>query len=440
MSLQPPYCFSRPYDGVLCRYNEIATKGRNRSQFENRLVESIQLALKPDVVTRVLWERGRLFLRPRKGADSFRPEEIEVLRHRLARIPGLVSSSPGFLLEPELEAIEKILFETFGEAWARHREQGPPVRYRIRVRRSNKTFPFRSAELEIRFAEVLLDRYTDLKVDLENPDLAASLEIRADRAFLSYERVAGPGGLPVGTGGRVLALLSGGIDSPVACYQMIRRGCNVEFVTFHSEPYTPPALLRKVAGLAAILNGFQGRGRLAAVNLLPAQKAIRDSCRARFRTLLYRRFMVRIACILARCFKARAIVTGDNIGQVASQTLDNLHAISNASDLMILRPLLTFDKNQIKAVAREIDTLHRSEEDVPDSCTVFAPANPATMARIRQLEEQEQLLDVPGLIARCLEQTVQVDLETLETAPIPRLENVAFSALERLRKIGVGKA
>jgi thiamine biosynthesis protein ThiI len=427
------YSFSQPYDGVLCRYSEIATKGRNRSQFENRLVEAIQSALKPELRARVLRERGRLFLRPPKGASGFTQSETALIRSRLPRVSGLTSASPGFLVLPELEAIERVVYATFAEAYAAHAAVADgPVTYSIRARRSHKAFPLRSAELEIRFADVLLDRYPRLKVDLQDAQLKAELEIREDRAFVSYERIEGPGGLPVGTGGRVLALLSGGIDSPVACYQMMRRGCTVDFVTFHSSPYTPPGLIAKVAGLATVLNRFQGQGRLVTVNLLPAQKDIRDRCRPRFRTLLYRRFMVRIAGIIAECLKARALVTGDNIGQVASQTLDNLHVISEAVDLMILRPLLTLDKNDTMAVARQIGTLQPSEEEVPDSCTVFAPPRPATTARVRQLREDESLLDVPDLIRQCLEQSALIDLDTLEPSPIPKLHRILPQVLAHL--------
>ena len=266
-------------------------------------------------------------------------------------------------------------------------------------------------------------------MDLETPRLAVELEIRKDRAFLCYERIDGPGGLPPGTGGSVLALLSGGIDSPVACYLMMKRGCLVDYVTFHSEPYTPPELILKVGRLAGQLNRFQFGGRLAAVNLVEAQKAIRDTCESRYRTILYRRFMVRIAAVLARVYGAKALVTGDNIGQVASQTLSNLAVVSAAAPTMILRPLLAFDKKDTMVLARHLGTLAESEHSVPDSCTVFAPADPATSAKFYRVEAQEARLDVMGLIHACLDATVQVDLTTFERLPIRGLHEAVDKAL-----------
>ena len=207
----------------------------------------------------------------------------------------------------------------------------------------------------------------------------------------------------------MLALLSGGIDSPVACYQMMRRGCQVDYLTFHSEPYTPPAYLTKVTGIARRLNDYQKRGRLASVNLVSAQKAIRDGCRMRFRTVLYRRMMLRVATALAPFFGAKALVTGDNLGQVASQTLENMSVINEAAGLMVLRPLLTFDKLATMALARDIATLELSQVECPDSCTVFAPDNPALYASLEEIQAEEARLDIPSLLQQCLETCVIIN-------------------------------
>jgi thiamine biosynthesis protein ThiI len=202
---------------------------------------------------------------------------------------------------------------------------------------------------------------------------------------------------------------------------MMRRGCRVDYVTFHSAPYTPPALFAKVARLAEILNDFQAAGRLYAVNLLPAQRLIRDDCRSRYRTILYRRFMVRIANRIADFTKAKALLTGDNIGQVASQTLDNMVIINEASARMILRPLVAADKQDTVAVAERIGTMEESKESVPDSCTVFAPQDPCTAATLRRIEEEEAKLDVEALVEECLAATVRLDLATLAETPWAQL-------------------
>ncbi len=415
--------------GILCRYSEIATKGRNRSEFERLLVRALKRHLAPLAPMKVVRERGRIFLFP-EGRAAFPPDVLDILRHAAPRVFGLASLSPGTWVAPELEAIEQAVLETFPavyESWVRRRP-GPdaPIRYAMRARRNNRAFPLSSTELEIHFAQLLLPRYPRLKVDLGAPELRVDVEVREDGAFISYERVAGPGGLPAGSGGRLVALLSGGIDSPVACYLAMRRGCTLHYVTFHSAPFTPPAATAKVARLVRRLNPLQYRpGRLYAVNLLEAQQAVRDSCNPRFRTVLYRRLMVRICAVVARAENALALLTGENLGQVASQTLENLTVIDRAAAVPILRPLLTFDKNQTTDIARRIGTYEISKEQVPDSCTVFAPDRPVTAATIERVAEQEGRLRIPDLVRACLEATVVVDPATFEEKPpSPRLSQM----------------
>ncbi len=420
------------YNALICRYSEIATKGRNRVFFENRLVEALRRGLRGLGKVQVVRERGRIFFHPGDGRLVFTAEDLAEMRRVLPFVSGLSSASPGFLLNPALEQIEAAVDTSFGRVYEATLVGVPPeqpLSYAMQARRSDKSFPLISSELERHFAERLLARYPRLTVDLESPRLAVELEIRKDRAFLCYERIIGPGGLPPGTGGSVLAMLSGGIDSPVACYLMMKRGCLVDYVTFHSEPYTPPELILKVGRLAGLLNRFQFGGRLAAVNLVEAQKAIRDGCESRYRTILYRRFMVRISAVLARVFGAKALVTGDNIGQVASQTLSNLAVVSAASPTMILRPLLAFDKKDTMALARRLGTLAESEHNLPDSCTVFAPKDPATSAKFYRVEAEESRLDVLGLIHTCLDATVQIDLTTFERVPIRGLHEAVNAAL-----------
>ena len=191
----------------------------------------------------------------------------------------------------------------------------------------------------------------------------------------------------------------------------------MDYVTFHSTPYTPPALIAKVARLAEVLNDFQGKGQLFAANLLPAQRMIRDTCRSRYRTVLYRRFMVLIANRIADWTTASALLTGDNLGQVASQTLPNMAVIDAASERMIIRPLVAYDKQDTVALAARIGTLEGSKEEVPDSCTVFAPTDPCTSSTLRAIEREEARLDVPALVEECLAQTARVDLRTLAETP-----------------------
>lgn len=409
------------YNAILCRYSEIGTKGRNRPLFEQALVASIRRAL-PDLPTARVGRGGaRICITPGAGQTAFTAAEIAVFRDRLPRIFGLVSASPALLAAPELAALDKVLTASFPAACAAAKAglpgQTSPIRYAMRARRNNPAFAMSSHDLEVHFAEKLLPEHPELTIDLRNPQLRVDIEIHRNRAFVSYERIPGPGGLPSGTGGRLIAMLSGGIDSPVACYQMMRRGCTLHFVTFHSSPYTPPEALHKVARLAHLLRAYQGGGILFAVNLVTPQKAIRDACSERFRTVLYRRMMVRICEAIAGQCAAQALCTGDNLGQVASQTLSNMACIDDAAKGMILRPLVAMDKDDIMAVARSIGTFGISAVEMPDSCTVFAPQNPATNAPLDRILAEERRLDIPALVGEALAQTTVVDTRSFAQRP-----------------------
>jgi thiamine biosynthesis protein ThiI len=417
------------YDAILCRYNEIATKGKNRRAFERRLIRNLKHVLRPLGKFRVSDERGRIFLLPESG-QGIGPAECEMLQEAIPRVFGLVSISPGFLLPPELSKIEEAVLQTFPRVYqsvAESLPEGTPIPYAMRARRNTKTFPMTSKELEIHFADQLVPQFPRLQIDLKNPRLRVEVEVRQDRAFVSYERIAGPGGLPNGSSERALALLSGGIDSPVACYKVMKRGCPLHFVTFHSAPYTPPGTVEKVARLVRVLNRYQQTGLFIAINLLPAQKMIRDQCAERFRTLLYRRMMTRLATIIARASQCQALVTGESIGQVASQTIPNLQITNESTSMLILRPLIGCDKEEAIRLARQIGTLDISDEPMPDSCTVFAPAHPSTGARLERLLEEESHLDIPELMRQCLDISAAVDPLTLAERPLKELSNFEIS-------------
>lgn len=420
MSYWQPYL---PYNALACRYCEIGTKGRNRATFERHLRESLERLLSPVFPQlKFLYDHGRIFITFGAGATLSR-EQHDFLRRQIPSLPGVASLSPGFLVETTPEALHEVLSSSFPAVLPAFLAAFPEERdrtYTMRVNRANKRFPVRSADLERDYARELLPG-SGLKIDLNHGKLRIDVDIRYEHVFVDYERIEGPGGLPVGSGGGVLALLSGGFDSPVACYEMMRRGCHVDFVTFHSSPYTPPATLTKVCGLVRQLNAFQKRGRLVAVNLLPVQKAIRDNCTEKNRTVLYRRSMMRLAAHVARHFGDEALVTGDNLGQVASQTLRNLDIIGRATRMLILRPLLTFDKLEIIARADRIGTRALSAEQVPDSCTVFAPSNPSTRAQLFAVEADEARLDLPALLRQCLEGTVMMNPATFDEYGFPEL-------------------
>ena len=410
-----------PYNAILCRYSEIATKGRNRGHFERLLIESLHRQLPEMTPFRAGRERGRIVIRPKdRQTKTFNGRDIAVLHRDLERVFGISSASPVMRVSTELSEIEAAVDRFFPAVYEAATGRLPEGRigYAMRARRSHRAYPLRSHELELHFAHRLLPVYPRLGVNLDDPDILLQLEVREEAAFLSFVNFPGPGGLPVGSAGRALVLLSGGIDSPVAAYQAMRRGCPLDYITFHSAPYTPEAGLRKVAALARRLDLYQGSSRLFCVNLLPAQKAIRDLCNPRYRTVLYRRLMLRIACRLAARHKLLALVTGDNLGQVASQTMENLFVINQVADRPVFRPLLTWDKNQTVALARRIGTYELSQQEVPDSCTVFAPRRPATMAEPEKIKREEESLDLEGLIAGCLAESVRMEPATGESVPL----------------------
>jgi thiamine biosynthesis protein ThiI len=269
--------------------------------------------------------------------------------------------------------------------------------FAVRCIRSDKRFPMTSPEIEREIGQYVQER-TSWRVDLRNPELTVHLLLDENGFFLWTQKVAGPGGLPVGVSGRALGMLSGGIDSPVSAFLTMKRGMRLDFVHFHSIPRTDPASLDKVRELVAVLNRYQGPCRLAMVPLLPIQEQVVARCPAEFRVLLYRRFMLRIAERIAGRFGSHALVTGESLGQVSSQTIENLAAVEAVATLPVLRPLIGFDKQEIISLARRIGSYEISIEPHMDCCSYLLPANPATRSRARELDGAEADLDIDTLV------------------------------------------
>ena len=379
------------YNCVICRYHEIATKGNNRNMFEKCLVENIRRQLKrAGIDCKVLRVRGRVWLEPETGG-TFSDSDIEKISGVLPDVFGLQSFSPALLLPVDMEEIKNCVRKVLPGKFQRYTDSGRKPSFRIRARRSNKRFPMTSKEIEIDLITLAAELLGEnaFTIDLDNAELTLGCEIRDEFALLYFDIIEGAGGLPVGSNPRVMTLLSGGIDSPVAAWLIMKRGSPTDFITFHSSPYTPQETVDKVRGIAEKLNSFQRNGRLFSVNLAPLQREIRDCCNERMRTVLYRRAMLRIAGILAERCDCRALVTGDALGQVASQTVVNMDTINRASDLLVLRPLVGADKLETIRIAERIGTMEQSKVQVPDSCTVFAPANPSTSVPAALAEQEE---------------------------------------------------
>jgi thiamine biosynthesis protein ThiI len=367
---------------VLVRYHEIALKGANRPFFVEKLADNLR---------RATGDLGRVRVTSLAGRISLEAESVswEALRDRVANVFGVANFSPVHESPPDFASLEARVLETL-----RGRVPGS---FRVRARRSYKGYPKTSLEIERELGAAVV-RETGARVDLEGADLTLYVEVLRDRVFFSIEKLPGPGGFPVGSAGRVMALLSGGIDSPVAAWRMMKRGCTVVAVHFHAFPLQDRTTIDKARELARILSRYQFRTRLLLVPFGAVQQTIVAACPAPLRVVLYRRFMMRIAEALAARRRAKALVTGESLGQVASQTLDNLAVIDEAARGPVLRPLVGMDKEEISAQARRIGSFETSTLPDQDCCQLFVGRHPATAARIEEVRAAESVLDTQGLV------------------------------------------
>ena len=368
---------------AVVHYHEIALKGRNRPFFINRLVRNIERAGADLPLKRVVPLPGRLMIELTDEAAWPR------LRERLAQVVGIANFSPTHRVELDIRTIADEVVRVVADKRFES--------FRITTRRAYKGFSLNSMEID-REVGARVKEASRARVDLKSPELTVYIEILHREALFHIEKFQGLQGVPVGTAGRVSALLSGGIDSPVAAYRMMKRGCRVDFIHFHSVPFLSRASQQKVKEVLDVLTRYQYRSRLYLVAFGNLQRQIMLAAPTPLRVVLYRRSMMRIATELARHRHARALVTGESLGQVASQTLENLAVIEEAADLPILRPLIGMDKAEITTQAREIGTYEISILPDEDCCQLFIPAHPATRSRLDEVIAAEQKLDVEELV------------------------------------------
>ncbi len=375
---------------VIATTHEVSLKGGNRRWFERRLTANVRRALENlpvASVTRPGWRVLVSFAEPVPFVEAAR---------RLGTVFGLNAIIPVEHLGHDLGGVKEALAA---------RLRGMPARtFALRCQRSDKSFPMTSVEIE-REVGGAVKAATGWTVDLSSPDTTVHLLLDQNGFWFWMRSVPGPGGLPSGTGGRGCCLLSGGIDSPVAAWLMMKRGMRLDLVHFHSVPRTDPASLEKVEDLARVLARYQGPCRLAMVPLLSIQEAIVSRCPEEYRVLLYRRFMLRLATALAGRFRSTALVTGESLGQVASQTVENLAAVERVTELPVLRPLIGTDKQDIVDLARRAGTYEISILPHFDCCSYLVPDRPATKARPADLDAAERELDVDELVRQALEDT-----------------------------------
>ncbi|MFO7173178.1 MAG: tRNA uracil 4-sulfurtransferase ThiI [Bacillota bacterium] len=381
---------------VIIRFGELGLKGKNRPVFEDQLRERLRYAVRDLEGIRVRKAFGRFYV-------EVEEHHLEAALARLRRVFGVVSISPALRVEPNLEAIKAAaLAELEAALDALPQGRSRPVRFKVETNRADKRFPLSSQELTRELGRFLLRRVRNLTVDVHNPEVQVSAEIREGQAYLYTRTLPGPGGLPYGSSGKACLLLSGGIDSPVAGWMAMKRGVRIEPIHFHSFPFTSKRSEEKVLDLARVLAGWAGPIRVHLVSVTEIQKEIRQHCPEDLHITILRRFMFRIAERIAREVGALALVTGESVGQVASQTLESMDTIEAVTSIPVLRPLVAMDKAEIIALAREIGTYELSILPYEDCCTIFVPRSPKTRPRRDQAERAEARLDVEALVAAAL--------------------------------------
>jgi len=376
---------------VLLRYQELALKGRNRPWFQRHLIQHLRRALAGLGVREVRVPMGRIELVLGREATA---DEVGA---RLRYVFGLANFSVATSVAPEYDALEAAILRDLP---ARR-----PASFRVKVRRADKRFPIPSPELERRLGARIVD-VRGWAVDLHDPALTVGVEILPGEAFYHFGKEPGAGGLPTGTGGRLVALLSGGIDSPVAAWRMMRRGCTLTFVHFHGAPFHSRASQDKARQLVHHLCRFQLQAKLYLVPFGEIQRQVTLTVPSALRTVVYRRLMLRIAERVAERIGAHGLITGDVVGQVASQTLENMAAASAGVQLPIFRPLVGMDKDEITRQAERLGTYDISIQPDEDCCTLFTPRHPITRARLDEIDAAERSLPTDEIIDTALRQSV----------------------------------
>lgn len=377
------------YNIAIVKYGEIGVKGKNRYIFENKLIKNIKSMLSPLGKFNVYKEYGRIYV----DLGEFAEEYEEVLEE-IKKVFGVVGVCPGIRAEKDYDKLKELALKLLDEKI----EEGSKS-FKVTSRRGDKSLPLTSQEMSKDIAGFLVFNVKDkIKVDVRNPETTIHCEYRQNHVMVYSDTVPGYGGLPVGTNGRAMSLLSGGIDSPVASWMVAKRGVEIEAIHFHSYPFTSEKSQEKVRDLAQILAKYCGKVRLHKVNILEIQKAIGVSCKEEEMTIISRRFMMKIAQRVGEMRFCDALVTGESIGQVASQTIQGLTCTNAAITLPVFRPLIAMDKSEIIDIAQKIGTFETSVIPEEDCCTVFSPKSPVTKPKLDRIERSESALDVEKLI------------------------------------------
>lgn len=370
-------------------FGEIALKGLNRRYFEDQLIKNIRRAIKDLNIERIYKEQGKVYI---EAPESNFPKII----NRLKKVFGLVNISPCIRIDKTMEAIEEAAIKAI-------KGKGDGVRtFKVQTNRADKNFPIKSPEVSRTIGGIILNEFPGLKVDVHNPDMYVYIDIKQN-VYVYTEKIKGYGGLPIGTNGKALLLLSGGIDSPVAGFMMAKRGVEISAVHYHSYPFTSERSEEKVKELAKILSRYTGKIKMYSVNILEIQKQINLKCKENEMTILSRRFMMRLAEKIAEKEGLNGLITGESLGQVASQTIEGIGVTNAVVKLPVFRPLIGFDKVDIVNIAKDIETYETSILPFEDCCTVFLPKHPVTKPKLEDILKSEEPLDVEYLVDEAIE-------------------------------------
>ena len=380
-------------DIILLKYGEISLKGLNRPVFEKKLMSNINRALAPLGKFSVKRSQSTVYVEPLSD-DIDMEETVE----RLSKVFGIVNICPAVKCEKTMEAIEKTTVAALNQMDLEGKT------FKVEAKREDKQFPMNSPQICQHMGGVILKNTNGLTVDVHNPDILVQIEIRKE-AFIFTQKVSGAGGMPVGTAGKATLLLSGGIDSPVAGWMISKRGAALEAVHFHSHPYTSDRAKEKVIDLAKIISEYTGEIKLHIVPFTDIQLDIIDKCPKEYLTIIMRRLMMQIAERISIESGSQALITGESIGQVASQTMESLAVTDNAVNIPVFRPCIGMDKEEIVTISKKIDTYETSILPYEDCCTIFVPKHPKTKPSIPEIVEAEKLLTDPeGMMNKAIEE------------------------------------
>lgn len=379
-------------------FGELFLKGRNRNQFINLAKNNIKKQTKDFNIKNIYSDQGKLFIEVEDG-------QIKDLISRLQKVFGIAYISPTIKCDKDIESIEEAVSEYIREYASETKT------FKIAANRADKSFELKSPEINKIFGGYVLKNFEDLKVDVHNPELELIIDVRKS-VYVYGEKYPGAGGLPVSSGGKGLCLLSGGIDSPVASYMMAKRGVEISVVHFHSYPFTSDRSFEKVKSLAEIIASYTPSLKMYNVNLLEIQREINEKCAPKNMTILSRRFMMKIASEICKKYGMKMLVTGESLGQVASQTIEGITATEAVTEFPVFRPLIGMDKDEIIEKAQKINTFETSILPFEDCCTVFQPSNPNIKPLLDELIEEEEKLDKDTLIKKALDELEIIEINS----------------------------